>query len=156
MATRQTGWAFLCSGSVQEAHDFALISQAATLESRVPFIHFFDGFRTSHEYTKIEELTQDDIRALIDDDLVIAHRNRALTPDRPTIKGTAQNPDVYFQGREAVNKFYTACPAAVKKAMKKFGELTGRSYGSSSIMARPTPNGSSSPWHLQPKPSRKS
>ncbi len=129
MATRQTGWAFLCSGSVQEAHDFALISQAATLESRVPFIHFFDGFRTSHEYTKIEELTQDDIRALIDDDLVIAHRNRALTPDRPTIKGTAQNPDVYFQGREAVNKFYTACPAAVKKAMKKFGELTGRSYG---------------------------
>jgi pyruvate-ferredoxin/flavodoxin oxidoreductase len=129
MSTRQTGFAFLCSGSVQEVHDFALIAQAATLESRVPFLHYFDGFRTSHEYTKIEELPAEIVRAMIDDTLVIAHRNRALTPDRPSIKGTAQNPDVYFQGREAVNGFYTACPAIVQKAMDKFAGLTGRKYG---------------------------
>lgn len=128
MATRQTGFGLLCSGSVQEAHDFALIAQAATLESRVPFLHFFDGFRTSHEYTKIEELSMEDIRAMINDDLVIAHRNRALTPDRPVIKGTAQNPDVYFQGRETVNQYYAVCAEIVQKVMDRFARLTGRQY----------------------------
>jgi len=128
MSTRSTGFALLCSGSVQEAQDFALIAQAAALESRIPFLHFFDGFRTTHEYTKIEELSMDDIRAMIDDRLVFAHRGRALTSDRPVIKGTAQNPDVYFQGREAVNKFYEATPAIVQKLMDKFAKLIGRQY----------------------------
>jgi pyruvate-ferredoxin/flavodoxin oxidoreductase len=111
MATRSTGWALLSSNSVQEAQDFALIAQAATLESRVPFLHFFDGFRTSHEVNKIEQLTDDDMRALISDELVQAHRSRSLSPDRPVLRGTAQNPDVYFQGRETVNPFYDNCPA---------------------------------------------
>ncbi|NLA39776.1 MAG: pyruvate:ferredoxin (flavodoxin) oxidoreductase, partial [Methanomicrobiales archaeon] len=106
MACRQTGFALLCSNSVQEVMDFALISQQATLASRVPFLHYFDGFRTSHEVQKIEELTFEDMRAMINEDLVIAHRKRALTPDRPAMSGTAQNPDVYFQGRETVNRFY--------------------------------------------------
>jgi pyruvate-ferredoxin/flavodoxin oxidoreductase len=128
MATRSTGFAMLCSMSVQEAMDFALIAQAATLESRVPFIHFFDGFRTSHEIQKIEELSFDDMRAMIDDDLVIAQRMRGLTPDRPMIRGTAQNPDVYFQGRETVNSFYDATPAIVQKAMDRFAALVGRQY----------------------------
>ncbi|GAB4287127.1 MAG: pyruvate:ferredoxin (flavodoxin) oxidoreductase [Oscillatoriaceae cyanobacterium] len=128
MAARATGVALLCSASVQEAHDFALIAQAATLESRVPFIHFFDGFRTSHEEQKVELLNDGDLRALINDDLVFAHRARALTPDRPVLRGTAQNPDVYFQARETVNPFYDACPGIVQKAMDKFGELTGRYY----------------------------
>ncbi|MFP4106906.1 MAG: pyruvate:ferredoxin (flavodoxin) oxidoreductase, partial [Phycisphaerae bacterium] len=127
-AVRQTGFGLLSSCSVQEAHDMALISQAASLESRVPFVHFFDGFRTSHEIQKIEQLTEDDMKAMIDDDLVLAHRNRGLSPDRPVIRGTSQNPDVYFQGRETVNKYYDACPDIVQKAMDKFGEMTGRNY----------------------------
>ena len=128
MAARSTGFAMLCSKNVQEAMDFALISQTATLESRVPFMHFFDGFRTSHEIQKIEELSHDDMRAMIDDDLVIAHRSRGLTPDRPAIRGTAQNPDVYFQGRETVNAFYLQTPAIVQKAMDRFAGITGRQY----------------------------
>jgi pyruvate-ferredoxin/flavodoxin oxidoreductase len=128
MAARATGFAMLCSKNVQEAMDFALIAQAATLESRVPFIHFFDGFRTSHEIQKIKELSMDDMRAMIDNDLIMAHRLRGLTPDRPSIRGTAQNPDVYFQGRETVNKFYQLTPAIVKKTMDKFADLTGRKY----------------------------
>ncbi len=128
MAARQTGFALLSSCSVQEAHDFALIAQAATLESRIPFLHFFDGFRTSHEVAKIEELLPEDIRAMISDELVFAHRQRALTPDKPVLRGTAQNPDVYFQGREAVNTFYNATPGIVQKVMDKFAEIVGRSY----------------------------
>lgn len=128
MACRQTGFSMLCSSNIQEIMDFALISQAATLESRVPFLHFFDGFRTSHEIQKVEELTYDDMRAMIDEDLVTANRARGLSPDRPTMGGTAQNPDVYFQGREAVNKFYDATPGIVQAAMDKFAKLTGRQY----------------------------
>ncbi len=128
MACRQTGYAMLCSGSVQEAMDFALIAQQATLASRVPFLHFFDGFRTSHEVQKIEELTFDDMRAMIDDDLIIAHRQRALSPEHPMVGGTAQNPDVYFQGRETVNKFYLAAPEIVQGAMDKFAKIVGRQY----------------------------
>ncbi len=128
MATRSTGFAMLASNSVQEVMDFALISQAATLESRIPFLHFFDGFRTSHEVMKIEQLTSEDIRAMIDDELVIAHRKRGLTPDHPVLRGTAQNPDVYFQGRETVNKFYDVCPEIVQKQMDKFAGIVGRKY----------------------------
>lgn len=128
MAARTTGFALLASASVQEAMDFALISQAATLESRVPFVHFFDGFRTSHEVIKIEELTQDDIRAMIDEELVRAHRSRALSPDHPFIRGTAQNPDVYFQAREVCNPYYNACADIVQKAMDKFAKIVGRQY----------------------------
>ncbi|MBK5106569.1 MAG: pyruvate:ferredoxin (flavodoxin) oxidoreductase [Anaerolineales bacterium] len=127
-ATRSTGFALLSSGSVQEAHDFALISQAATLKSRVPFLHFFEGFRVSHEVNKIEQLTDEDLRAMIDDELVRAHRARGLSPDRPVLRGTAQNPDVYFQARETVNPFYEACPGIVQEAMDKFASLTGRQY----------------------------
>ncbi|MGI6657255.1 MAG: pyruvate:ferredoxin (flavodoxin) oxidoreductase [Desulfobulbus sp.] len=128
MAARQTGWAMICSQDVQEAQDFALIATQSTLASRIPFLHFFDGFRTSHEVMKIEELTMDDMRAMIDEDLVIAHRQRALTPDRPTLGGTAQNPDVYFIGRETVNKYYEAIPSIVQATMDKFAALTGRQY----------------------------
>jgi pyruvate-ferredoxin/flavodoxin oxidoreductase len=128
MATRSTGFALLSSGSVQEAHDFALIAQAATLESRVPFIHFFEGFRVSHEVNKIEQLTDQDMRAMIDDELVQAHRARGLSPDQPVLRGTAQNPDVYFQARETVNPYYDACPDIVQRAMDKFAALTGRQY----------------------------
>ncbi|MFA3781752.1 pyruvate:ferredoxin (flavodoxin) oxidoreductase [Melioribacteraceae bacterium 4301-Me] len=128
MATRQTGFGLIASGSVQEVMDIALITHAATLESRIPFVHFFDGFRTSHEVMKIEELTEDDVRAMINDEFVKMHRQRALSPDHPFIRGTAQNPDVYFQGRETVNKFYNACPQIVQKYMDKFAELTGRHY----------------------------
>ncbi len=128
MAARATGFAMLASNSVQEVMDLALIAQAATLEARVPFIHFFDGFRTSHEVMKIEELAEEDIRAMIDDDLVRAHRARGLTPDRPVMRGTAQNPDMYFQARESVNPYYRVCPAIVQNAMDKFAELTGRQY----------------------------
>ena len=109
MACRQTGFAMLCSNSVQEAHDFAAISHAATLESRIPFLHFFDGFRTSHEVAKIAEISDDDLRSLISEEAIAAHRQRALTPDKPVIRGTAQNPDVFFQAREAANPFYDAC-----------------------------------------------
>src|SRR5258708_6411963 len=128
MAARSTGWAMLCSASVQEAPDFALIAQAATLESRIPFMHFFDGFRTSHEVAKIEKLDESDMRAMIDDELVFAHRARALSPDHPVIRGTAQNPDVYFQARETANPFYLAVPTIVQNAMDKFAALTGRRY----------------------------
>lgn len=128
MAVRQTGWAMLCSNSVQEAHDFALISQAATLESRVPFVHFFDGFRTSHEIQKILPLTEDQLRSMIPADLVAAHRRRGLSPENPFIRGTAQNPDVYFQGRESSNLFYTATPGIVQKYMDQFAAMTGRQY----------------------------
>jgi pyruvate-ferredoxin/flavodoxin oxidoreductase len=128
MSTRSTGWGLLSSASVQEAHDFALIAQASTLEARIPFIHFFDGFRTSHEVAKIQLLDDDDLRALIDDRLISAHRQRALSPEHPFIRGTAQNPDVYFQARETVNPFYTACPEIVQQMMNKFAETTGRQY----------------------------
>jgi len=128
MAARQTGWAQLCSQNVQEAQDFALISTQATLASRIPFIHFFDGFRTSHEIQKMEQLSFDDMRAMVNEDLVIEHRQRALTPDRPSMSGTAQNPDVYFTGRETVNKYYQAVPGIVQDTMDKFAALTGRQY----------------------------
>jgi pyruvate-ferredoxin/flavodoxin oxidoreductase len=127
-AARQTGWSMLCSQSVQECMDMALISTQASLRSRIPFVHFFDGFRTSHEIQKIEELTYDDMTAVIDEDLIAAHRSRALTPDKPTIRGTAQNPDVYFTGRETVNKYYNVCSAIVQETMDKFAEITGRQY----------------------------
>jgi len=128
MAARSTGFAILSAASVQEVMDFALISHAATLEARIPFIHFFDGFRTSHEVAKIEQLSEEDIRSMIDDELVRAHRERALSPDRPIIRGTAQNPDVFFQAREAINPYYNACPNIVQKTMDKFAQLTGRQY----------------------------
>ena len=128
MAARMTGWAMLCSSSVQEAHDLALIAQNATLAGRIPFMHFFDGFRTSHEVSKIEMLDDADVRAMIDDDLVFAHRRRGLSPDRPVVRGVAQNPDVYFQGRETVNPYYAALPAHVQSAMDRFAALTGRQY----------------------------
>lgn len=128
MAVRSTGFAMLASNSVQEAIDFALIAQAASLESRIPFLHFFDGFRTSHEVQKIELLSEDQIRGMIDMAKVMEHRNRALSPDNPVLRGTAQNPDVYFQGRETVNKFYTACPDMVQKAMDQFAKISGRRY----------------------------
>ncbi|HEX2639720.1 MAG TPA: hypothetical protein VHL50_04075, partial [Pyrinomonadaceae bacterium] len=128
MAARTTGFAMLASANVQEAHDMALIAQAATLRSRIPFIHFFDGFRTSHEVSKISLLSDKQIREMIDDKLVIAHRKRALNPDNPFIRGTAQNPDVYFQGRETVNPYYDAVPAIVSEEMERFFQLTGRSY----------------------------
>jgi pyruvate-ferredoxin/flavodoxin oxidoreductase len=128
MSVRATGWGMIASGSVQEAMDFALIAQAVTLEARVPFLHFFEGFRVSHEIQKIEELTLDDMRAMIDTKLVRAHRLRGLSPDRPKLRGTSQNPDVFFQGRESVNKYYNECPAIVQKAMDKFAQTTGRQY----------------------------
>ena len=128
MSVRQTGWALLSSTSVQEAHDFAAISQMATLKSRIPFIHFFDGFRTSHEVAKIFQITDGELRQLIDDDLVRAHRARALTPEHPVLRGTAQNPDVYFQARETVNPYYDATPAIVQEMMDAFAKVTGRHY----------------------------
>jgi pyruvate-ferredoxin/flavodoxin oxidoreductase len=128
MAVRSTGFGLLASNSVLEAQDMALVAHAATLETRVPFIHFFDGFRTSAEVNKIEQMSDDDIRAMIDSDLVQAHRDRALSPDRPFIRGTAQNPDVYFQGRETVNSYYLACPEIVQKAMDKLYKVVGRRY----------------------------
>ena len=128
MAARSTGFAMLASASVQEAHDFTLISQAASLESRLPFLHFFEGFRVSHEVNKIEMLSEEDLRAMIDSEYVHAHRARALSPDHPVLRGTAQNPDIFFQARESVNPFYDACPEIVAKAMEKFGKLVGREY----------------------------
>src|SRR6185436_3128586 len=123
MATRSTGWAMLFANSVQEAMDFALISQASTLRSRVPFLHIFDGFRTSHEVMKIEKLSDKQIRELIDDRLVQAHRSRALTPDHPVMRGTAQNPDVFFQSRERSNPFYQQTPQIVQETMNRFAEV---------------------------------
>jgi pyruvate-ferredoxin/flavodoxin oxidoreductase len=128
MAARSTGFAMLVSNSVQEVMDFALIAHAATLEARVPFLHFFDGFRTSHEVMKIEQLTDDDLRSMIDEELVRAHRARALTPEHPVLRGSAQNPDVFFQARETVNPYYTAVPAIVQKQMDKFAQIVGRQY----------------------------
>jgi pyruvate-ferredoxin/flavodoxin oxidoreductase len=128
MAARMTGFALLSSASVQEAHDSALIAQAATLESRVPFMHFFDGFRTSHELNTLELLEDSVLRAMIDNKLVHAHRARALNPEHPFVRGTAHNPDTYFQAREAVNSYHDAVPGIVERAMQRFGELTGRHY----------------------------
>jgi len=128
MAARSTGFGMLASGSVQETMDNALIAQAASLESRIPMLHFFDGFRTSHEVTKVEQLSTGDLRAMIDEDLVRAHRARAMNPDKPIIRGTAQNPDVYFQAREACNSYYLAAPTIVQNAMDKFARIVGRQY----------------------------
>jgi pyruvate-ferredoxin/flavodoxin oxidoreductase len=128
MAARATGFALLASNSVQEAQDLALIAHAATLSARVPFLHFFDGFRTSHEINKIEPLGDDDLRAMMEDALIHAHRQRGLSPDHPVIRGTAQNPDVYFQAREAANPYYAACPHIVQQTMDRFAALTGRHY----------------------------
>jgi pyruvate-ferredoxin/flavodoxin oxidoreductase len=128
MSARTTGWAMLASASVQEAHDFALIAQAATLEARIPFLHFFDGFRTSHEIAKVQLLGDPEIRSMIDLELVFDHRSRALTPDRPVIRGTAQNPDVFFQARERANPFYRDCVNVVIESMERFAKLTGRRY----------------------------
>ncbi|MFP5380445.1 MAG: 2-oxoacid:acceptor oxidoreductase family protein, partial [Vicinamibacteria bacterium] len=129
MSTRATGFALLASNSVQEAHDFAAIATAATLAGRVPVLHFFDGFRTSHEIARLATLSDEDLAALVDAHLLLAHRARALDPDRPFIRGTAQNPDVYFQGREAVNPFYRRVPDVVSAAMARFAARTGRAYG---------------------------
>jgi pyruvate-ferredoxin/flavodoxin oxidoreductase len=129
MAARATGWAMLCSANVQEAQDLALIAQAATLESRIPFLHFFDGFRTSHEIAKIELLDDRALRAMINEEQIREHRARALSPDHPVLRGTAQNPDVFFQARETVNPFYGKCSDLVERAMDRFAELTGRRYG---------------------------
>ncbi len=128
MAARTTGFALLASSSVQEAQDLAMVAHMATLKARVPFLHFFDGFRTSHEVNKIQLLFEDEVRSLIDDDLVVAHRSRALNPDRPVLRGTAQNPDVFFQAREACNLYYDAVPGIVQQAMDRFAALTGRRY----------------------------
>ncbi|MDZ7725785.1 MAG: pyruvate:ferredoxin (flavodoxin) oxidoreductase [candidate division KSB1 bacterium] len=128
MATRSTGWALLASNSIQEIMDFALIAQAATLEARVPFIHFFDGFRSSHEIQKVEQLTMDDLKAMINDEKVFEHRMRGLSPENPKIRGTAQNPDLFFQARETVNPYYQNCPEIVQNAMDQFAGLTGRQY----------------------------
>ena len=128
MAARTTGFGLLAASSVQAAQDLALISHAATLEARLPFIHFFDGFRTSHEVSKIELVTEEQMHAMMDDKLIYEHRNRALNPDNPFIRGTAQNPDVYFQARETVNRYYDATPAIVERAMQRFGDITGRQY----------------------------
>jgi pyruvate-ferredoxin/flavodoxin oxidoreductase len=128
MACRQTGFALLASNSVQEAHDFTCISQAATLAARVPFLHFFDGFRTSHEVAKIELLSDDDLRSTIDQELIAAHRGRALTPDHPVLRGTAQNPDAFFQAREACNLYYDRLPSIVQETMDRFAGRTGRQY----------------------------
>ena len=145
MATRGTGWSMIASNSVQEAHDMAAIAQMATLESRIPFLHFFDGFRTSHEVNMIEELSDDDLRALIPIEGVIAHRERRMDPDRPVLRGTAQNPDVFFQAREACNPFYDAIPDIVQKAMDRFSDRTGRRYhlfdGGDEILEPPTSGG---------------
>ena len=127
-AVRQTGFGLIASGSVQEAMDMAMIASSAALASRVPFVHFFEGFRISHEVAKVEKLTLDDMRAMIDDELVLAHRRRAMTPEKPVLRGTSQNPDVYFQGRETVNPYYLRCPEIVQQAMDRFAEVTGRRY----------------------------
>ncbi len=128
MAARSTGWGMLFANSVQEIMDFALISEASTLKSRIPFLHIFDGFRTSHEISKIEVLPDTAIRALIDDKLVFEHRKRSLSPDNPFIRGTAQNPDTFFQGRETVNPYYLATPAIVQEAMDQLAKQIGRQY----------------------------
>ncbi len=137
MACRQTGFALLASGSVEEAQDLAVIAHAATLESRVPFLHFFDGFRTSHEVSKIVALDDEVLRAMLDESLIAQHRGRALTPDRPVLRGTAQNPDTFFQAREASNRFYDAAPGIVRRSMEKFAALTGRRYAPFDYVGHP-------------------
>jgi pyruvate-ferredoxin/flavodoxin oxidoreductase len=129
MHARSAGWAMLAAGSVQEAHDFALVAHAATLRSRVPFLHFFDGFRTSHEINKIAVLDEEDLRSLVRDEEILAFRRRGLTPEAPVVRGTAQNPDVFFQAREASNPFYQAVPGIVREVMEELGDRTGRQYG---------------------------
>ena len=138
MATRQTGFAQLSSNSVQEVMDLALIAQASTLESRIPFLHFFDGFRTSHEVMKIEKLSIDDIKAMIDNDLVHQHRDRALNPNQPVLRGTAQNPDVFFQSRESANQYYNNTPEIVQNVMDKFAKVVGRQYHLFDYVGSPT------------------
>lgn len=128
MAARGTGFALLSSGSVQEAHDMALVTQAATLEARVPFLHFFDGFRTSHEVNNLSLVSDEHIRAMIREDLVRAHRARALTPEHPVVRGTSHNPDTFFQAREACNPYYARVPEIVQASMDRFAALTGRAY----------------------------
>ena len=156
MACRSTGWAMLCSNSVQEVMDFALIAQAATLEARIPFLHFFDGFRTSHEVAKVEQLTVDDMRAMIDDDLVRAHRERALSPDRPVLRGTAQNPDVYFQARETRQPVLPGLP---RDRAGRDGQVRQAHRppvsACSTTSAPPMPSASSSSWAPAPKWRRK-
>jgi pyruvate-ferredoxin/flavodoxin oxidoreductase len=139
MSCRTTGFAMLCSNSVQEAMDMALIAHAATLESRIPFLHFFDGFRTSHEVNKIEMLGEDDLRAMINMDRVLEHRQRALSPDHPVLHGTAQNPDVFFQSREAANPYYAVCPEKVQAAMGEFAQVGGRAYHLFDYLGAPDP-----------------
>ncbi|MEW5951672.1 MAG: pyruvate:ferredoxin (flavodoxin) oxidoreductase [Elusimicrobia bacterium] len=129
MATRQTGWAMLASANPQEAMDFALIAQSASLRSRIPFLHFFDGFRSSHELNMVDVLSKETMKAMLDENLIAEHKRRGLNPEHPVMRGTAQNPDVFFQGREASNKFYFAAPEIVKEEMAKFEKLTGRKYG---------------------------
>src|SRR5512139_1081065 len=128
MAARSTGFAFLGACSVQEAFDMALIAQAATLQSRLPFVHFFDGFRTSHEVAKVEAVDEQIIRGMVNDELIAAHRQRALNPEHPVLRGSSQNPDLYFQARETINPYYAATPAIVQQCMDRFAKLTGRSY----------------------------
>jgi pyruvate-ferredoxin/flavodoxin oxidoreductase len=128
MSARMTGWAMLSSSSVQEAQDLAVVSHAATLRARVPFMHFFDGFRTSHEINKINVVSEETMKAMLPDELVLDYRLRGLTPDAPTLRGTAQNPDVFFQGREASNPYHNAVPGIVQTSMDEFAELTGRQY----------------------------
>lgn len=142
MAARATGWALLCSDSVQEAMDLALIAHAATLKARVPILHFFDGFRTSSEVMKIEQLDAADMRFMLDDELVRAHRARALSPDKPFMRGAAQNPDVYFQARETVNPFYARMPQIIQDTMNQFAARVGRQYHLFDYVARRMRNAS--------------
>lgn len=128
MAARTTGFAMLAANSVQEAQDFALIAQAATLAGRIPIVHFFDGFRTSHEIAGIEPVDEAAVRAMIDEEWIAAHRGRALSPEHPVLRGSAQNPDIYFQARETVNPYYQAMPAIVQRTMDRFAGMTGRHY----------------------------
>src|ERR1700687_1794460 len=137
MATRQTGFALLASSSVQEAHDLAAIAHASTLKARVPFLHFFDGFRTSHELNNLSLLSDDELRTMINGQAVRRHRERALRPDQPVLRGTAQNPDVFFQAREACNSFYFDCPATVRDTMRRFAQPTGRSYSLCEYVGHP-------------------
>ncbi len=140
MACRQTGFAMLASNSVQEAHDLACVAHAATLRARVPFLHFFDGFRTSHELARIQPISDEQLRTMVDETLIEAHRARALTPDRPVMRGTAQNPDVFFQAREAANPFYLACPGIVLDVMRQFEQVAGRRYGLFDYVGHPEPD----------------
>ena len=144
MHARTTGWAMLSAGSVQEAHDFALVAHAATLRTRVPFVHFFDGFRTTHEVDKVELLDDDDLLALVREDDLLAFRSRGMSPDRPVLRGTAQNPDVFFQAREAANPFHDAVPGSCRRSSTSSPTAPAVATRWSSTTARPTPSGSSS------------